>query len=135
MPEKVLKGGCLCGAVRYEATAEPLFEGFCHCRDCQRVSGTGHVPVIGVPKPAFSFSGKTTVYAVPGTAGGRHFCPVCGAQLFGMPGSAPDMVTIYIGSLDDPSVFAPTVAIFTRSRHAWDRNAMALTEFEALPPE
>ena len=135
MAEKVLVGGCLCGAVRYEARAEPLFEGFCHCRDCQRATGSGHVPVIGVPKPSFSFSGETTAYTIPGTAGLRHFCPICGSLMFGMPGNAPEMVTLYIGTLDDPSVFAPTAAIFTRARHAWDRNAIALHEFEALPPE
>lgn len=134
MTVKLLKGGCLCGAVRYEAAAEPLFEGLCHCRDCQRASGSGHVPVIGVPKPAFSFTGKTVAYALPGSTGGRHFCPACGSLMFGMPGTAPDMVTIYVGSLDDPSVFAPTVAIFTRERHAWDVPKTQLAEFEALPP-
>jgi hypothetical protein len=60
----VITGGCLCGAVRYQVVGIPLFAVLCHCRDCQRASGTGHVPVMGMPKSSFTVQGETKSYAV-----------------------------------------------------------------------
>ena len=133
----MVTGGCLCGAVRYQAAGSPLFAVFCHCRDCQRASGTGHVPVMGMSKSSFTVQGETKSYAVRGTSGLRsirHFCPTCGSLLFGTPEVAADAVTIYVGTLGDPSVFQPTAVMFKRDRHDWDITAGALTEFEMMPP-
>ncbi|HVY86636.1 MAG TPA: GFA family protein [Caulobacterales bacterium] len=131
----MITGGCLCGAVRYEARGEPLFNLFCYCRDCQRASGAGHMPVMGVAKEAFVCTGRVAVYppAAPGKSGGRHFCPQCGSLLFGMPASAPDQVTLYVGTLDQPERFEPTEAIFLRDRNHWDVSALALKGFHRLP--
>ena len=132
----MITGGCLCGAIRYQAHGSSLFAMLCHCRDCQRSSGTGHVPVLGMPRAQFKVAGATKIYALPGTTGLsaiRHFCPTCGSLLFGMPEAAPDAVTIYVGSLDDPSIFQPDTVLFTRSRHPWDRTMGSFQEFDALP--
>jgi len=56
---EMMTGGCLCGAVRYEAQGKALWAVHCHCRDCQRASGTGHVPSMGMPKSLFKVTGKT----------------------------------------------------------------------------
>jgi len=85
----------------------------------------------------FSFTGNTSSYATVGTSKGkavRHFCPVCGSLMFGLPESWPHMVSLYVGTLDDPSVFAPSIIVFASQRHEWDRIAAALPEFETLPP-
>jgi hypothetical protein len=132
----VITGGCLCGAVRYEAGGEPLFGLHCHCRDCQRASGTGHVPIMGVAKESFKVMGEIKAYANTGGSkrrAVRNFCPVCGSLLFGTPEIAPHLVTIYVGSLDDPSLFKPALVQFTRDRPAWDRTAGDLPEFTATP--
>ena len=63
----------------------------------------------------------------------RHFCPNCGSLLFGTPEVAPHVVTIYVGSLDDPAVFKPAYVLFTRDRQPWDMTAGALPEFETCP--
>jgi hypothetical protein len=60
--------------------------------------------------------------------------PVCGSLMFGLPESWPHMVSLYVGTLDDPSVFAPSIIVFASQRHEWDRLAAALPEFETLPP-
>jgi hypothetical protein len=62
----------------------------------------------GTPKyfDVMADSGKTTM---------RAFCAECGSRLFGEPGSAPDVVTIRVGSLDDPSRFWPSLDIYTAS--------------------
>jgi hypothetical protein len=133
----MITGRCLCGAVRYQVDGTPLYGVLCHCRDCQHASGTGHVPVMGMPKSSFSYQGETKSYVIRhdnGRSSIRHFCPICGSLLFGMTEIAPEAVSIYVGTLDDPSIFRPEAAMFTRNRHDWDITAGTLQEFEAMPP-
>jgi len=133
----MITGGCLCGAVRYQADGTPQYAVHCYCRDCQRASGTGHVPVLGMPKAFFKVEGETRSYAARGTSGlpsPRHFCPICGSLLFGTPESAPEVVSIYVGTLDQPSVFHPEAILFKRSRHAWDELVGSLAAYDGLPP-
>ena len=133
----IIAGGCLCGAVRYQAELAPQFAVLCHCRDCRRISGSGHVPVIGVPKSSFVVRGETKAYAARGGSGlaaVRHFCPVCGSLLFGTPEIVPEIVSIYVGSLDDPPVFQPDTVLFARDRHAWDATAGPFIEYATMPP-
>ena len=132
----MVAGGCLCGAVRYEADGEPLFSVLCYCRDCQKVSGSGHVPVMGMPRGSVKISGETKTYTNRGESGRmavRHFCPICGSLLFGTPDREHGDINLYIGTLDDPSVFKPTLAIFTRSRASWDSEKNGIPTFAALP--
>ena len=131
-----ITGRCLCGAVRYESAGEPLFSLVCHCRDCQRASGSGGVPVLGVPKGSFTFVGPTKQSKSIGGSGRpsiRNFCSECGSLLFGTPESAPELVTIYAGTLDDPTTFRPQNAIFTSQRPAWATLAMQLEEHPRMP--
>ncbi len=51
-------GGCACGAIRYECAAEPLYMGNCHCRDCQRATGSAYFVAVGVSAPAFRLIGR-----------------------------------------------------------------------------
>ena len=132
----MVAGGCLCGAVRYEVAGEPKFSVLCYCRDCQKAPGRRHVPVMGMPRGSVKISGETKTYTNRGESGRmavRHFCPVCGSLLFGTPDRERGDVNLYIGTLDDPSVFKPTCAIFVRSRAPWDRDANALPAHTALP--
>jgi len=96
----------------------------CHCRDCQRASGAGHVPVVGFEKSRFSVRGETRSFSSVGLSGRlavRHFCAHCGSLLFGLPEIAPDLVTLYAGSLDDPRDFKADYVQFLRDRRDWDR--------------
>jgi hypothetical protein len=129
-------GGCLCGAVRYEFDGEPVFAGHCHCRDCQRATGTGHVSVIAFPAAAVKFSGETRAFTSTGDSGQpitRNFCPTCGSLIYAQPSVMPGMVNITAGTLDDTSLFQPQAAIYTRSRPDWDRLATGVMEFETFP--
>ncbi|HWA01154.1 MAG TPA: GFA family protein [Caulobacterales bacterium] len=130
----MIEGGCLCGAVRYTARGEPIASLLCYCRDCQRASGSGHVPVMVVGKAGFVCTGPVAAYP-PATekSGGRHFCSVCGSLLFGLPESTPDQVTLYVGALDEPGRFQPTDAIFLRDRNHWDVSALDLNGHDRLP--
>lgn len=130
-------GGCLCGAVRYEAEGEPVFTGLCHCRDCQKASGSGHMPAMAMPRPAVKITGETKGFGVVGDSKRtltRNFCPTCGSIVFAEVEGRPEVILLPAGTLDDSSVFKPQVAIFTRSRPAWDQVPGGIPEFEAAPP-
>jgi hypothetical protein len=130
-------GGCACGAVRYECTAAPLFSLNCHCRDCQRETGTAFAPVLGVPKAAFTVTrGSPQYFALTAASGHtttRAFCAACGSPLFGLPGIAPELVTIRMGSLDDPGEFRPGQDIYTASAQPWDTMDPALPKVAKMP--
>ena len=119
-----LSGGCACGAVRYECTGEPLFSLNCHCRDCQRETGSAFAPILAVLKSAFTLTQGIAKYfeltADSGQKTRRAFCAECGSRLFGEPGSRPDLVMIRAGSLDDPSAFRPSRDIYTVRAQPWD---------------
>jgi len=129
-------GGCLCGALRYEVEGKPLYAGHCYCADCRKASGSGFIPFMGYSSSAVRFSGRTrisTTKSARGTDAVRNFCLVCGSLVFGGEVGKSEQFTIYAGSLDDPSSFHPTVAIFTRNRPPWAVIPSELTMFEGLP--
>lgn len=92
---------------------------------------------MGVPKSSFNATGETKTYAIRhanGRTSVRHFCPTCGSLLFGTAEIAPEAVSIYVGTLDEPSMFRPEAAMFTHDRSEWDVTAGKLVEFETMPP-
>jgi hypothetical protein len=130
-------GGCLCGALRYEVAGDPLNAGHCYCADCRKASGSGFIPFIGVASGDVSFSGQTLTHRSKARSGGdavRNSCAACGGLVFGGELGESDSFTIYAGSLDDPLLFSPTVAIFTRNRPPWAAIPPGLTIFEDMPP-
>ncbi|GAA0581208.1 GFA family protein [Rhizomicrobium electricum] len=132
------QGGCRCGAVRYEVTAEPIAVVDCHCRDCQYSSGTGFATIVLVPRPAFrQLSGTTQGHTVTADSGNkvtRHFCPTCGTPLFGENETKPGVLAIKAASLDDPSALKVMAAIFTKSAQPWSHLDPALPAFVGMPP-
>lgn len=128
-------GGCLCGALRYEAEGEPIYAGFCCCGDCQKASGSGFSPFMGFPAQAVRFSGPTRQFRSPSMRGEavRNSCPTCGGLVFGGVVGESDEHTIYAGSLDDKSAFEPRIAIFLRDKAPWVTLPPGLAEFETLP--
>jgi hypothetical protein len=132
----MMSGGCLCGQVRYETDAEPAWTAICYCRDCQRASGSGYMPVMGVKRADMRISGETKAFEVAAQRGPstRHFCPTCGSLIFGgVEGPADATMSVYVGTLDDPSAWSPQIAIFTRSRQPWGCAVAGATEYETMP--
>jgi hypothetical protein len=132
-----MSGGCLCGAIRYRIAGPPVFVGQCHCRDCQKATGTGHSTVVGVLETQFRVEGQPAVYSSVGGSGGqvrRHFCPVCAGRLYTSADSAGPVRMVQAGSLDQPNAVTPTVAIFVKDALSWDYIAPGMTKFDHLPP-
>jgi hypothetical protein len=131
-----IAGGCLCGALRYEAEGEPTFAGYCYCTDCRKASGSGFIPFMGFSASAVRFDGETRKFISKSARGGealRNSCPLCGSLVFGGEVGKDDSFTIYAGSLDDPSYFRPTIAIFAASRPTWVIIPPGLTVFDRMP--
>ncbi|MEJ0065911.1 MAG: GFA family protein [Caulobacteraceae bacterium] len=133
---KLITGGCLCGALCYEASAEPMFAGFCCCADCRKASGGGSIGFMGFAASVLTFTGPTRQFTSKAANGGdatRNFCPTCGGLVFGGIVGQSDSHTVYAGSLDDPAAFRPTMAIFNRDRPDWAPLPAGLTVFETMP--
>ena len=126
----------MCGAVRYECAGDPIAMGNCHCRDCQRATGSAFAAAVLVPVSAVRITGEVKYYEVTGDSGTvvyRGFCPNCGARLFGKPAASPDIIDIMAGSLDDPSWFRPQADIYTASAQPRDYMNPDLPKFPRMP--
>jgi hypothetical protein len=132
-------GGCLCGAVRYEADAEPVAFMLCHCRDCQYVSGGEPAAVVVVPKAALRVcqgDAELRSFAVMGESGkkvSRVFCRACGTPLFSDLEGMPHLMAVKAGSMDDPSWLKPTAFIWTKSAQPWAHLDPKIPNFEKQP--
>jgi len=87
-----IKGGCLCGAVRYTTEADPTSATVCHCRDCQKFTGSAFAALVRVPKEALTIEGTLRTFSSLGGSGNpilRHFCPECGSSIAEEPRTRP----------------------------------------------
>jgi hypothetical protein len=133
-----MTGGCLCGRVRYEAAGAPVFSLICHCRDCQRSSGSAYNAALRMPAAGFRITqGEPKLYVKTADSGNtvtRAFCPDCGSPLFIRVSTRPDLIGLRAGTLDDPSLFHPEAHIFVKSAQPWDHLDPALPKYDAYPP-
>ncbi|WP_018260934.1 GFA family protein [Methylobacterium sp. WSM2598] len=119
-----LTGGCACRAVRYEAEADPVLMLNCHCRDCQRATGSAYAALVVVPKATVRVQGTVKQHEVVGGSGKlvwREFCPSCGNPVSIRLEKMPGIVALAASSLDDPSIHNPRAEVFTESAQPWDR--------------
>ena len=117
---KSITGGCLCGAVRYEADGEPFNVTHCHCVDCRRGSGAAFVTWASFRRDDFQFTaGKPT--AVDWSGRQRLFCSLCGTPLAFTTGPAADEVDVTVCSFDHPEILAPGDHTWTEDQLPWVR--------------
>ncbi len=129
-------GGCLCGRLRWEAQGAPLYEGLCCCEDCRRASGSAFVGFQNYPADRARITGEvreSVARARHGGAAVRSACATCGSLVFGGRRGVDHQHTLYAGSLDDPTLFRPTLAIFAAHRAAWAPLPEGIALHAALP--
>jgi hypothetical protein len=105
----------------------------CHCRDCQRASGSAYAAILIIPTENLRLSGELRYHAVTserGTRTERGFCPTCGSPVAGKLGARPDLMFLQAASLDAPALFSPQMNIWTRSAPPWDQPDPKLPSFE-----
>jgi len=115
----MLKGGCACGRVRYEADGTPYNATICHCTDCRRSSGAPLVAWFSVPTAALRFTAGAPRRFASSAVAERGFCPDCGTSLTYQRHDLPEEIDITTASLDDPAQVPPQDHTWARSRLAW----------------
>jgi hypothetical protein len=122
--EDVYEGGCTCRHVRYRMTTRPLFVHCCHCRWCQRETGSAFVLNAMIEAERVELlSGDVDVVDTPSESGkGQKIsrCPRCRVAVWSNYAGAGDLIRfVRVGTLDEPDRLPPDVHIFTMSKQPW----------------
>jgi hypothetical protein len=108
---RVRRGGCSCGAIRFEVRGEPFVVGICHCLECRKATGAVAMVYANWPRAAFRATGEAREHV------GRSFCTTCGSRLFHLAG---EKVSIIVGSFDEaPSDLVPSHEGWIKRREPW----------------
>jgi len=127
---------CLCGKITYTASADPIFMGVCHCKDCQRATGSAFEAVVAVPEGAVNVSGTLKVVTVKGDSGKsihRSFCPDCGSTMMTRADLMPGAVMLTTGPMNDTSAFKPAMQIYCDSAQPWVQLGGEMQRFPKMP--
>ena len=118
-----LEGGCSCGWVRFRLTAAPMFVHCCHCRDCQRQTGSAFaINALMETDRITMLAGTPEPVSMPTDSGRPHDiyrCPQCKVAVWSDYGRRPYLRFVRVGTLDDPTAIVPDVHIYTRSKLPW----------------
>ena len=135
-----MQGGCDCGGVRYRIKASPMIVHCCHCRWCQRETGSAFVINALVETSALDVTGQTVMVDTPSASGkGQKIarCPKCHVALWShYPQAGSALAFVRAGTLDDPSAVTPDVHIFTSTKLPWvtlPQDAKIFAEFYDVP--
>lgn len=130
------KGGCYCGALRYEAEGAPVMQAQCHCRECQYITGGAPNLFMLMPRDGFTYvQGEPKSFTrsdldAPVT---RQFCATCGTHVATQRPGLP-FIVLKIGTLDDPAQFeGPKLAIYTIDKQSFHAIPDDLPAFERMP--
>ena len=125
-PERheALEGGCTCGHLRYRLAAEPMFVHCCHCRWCQRETGSAFaLNALVESGRVLLLAGTTEAVDTPSASGrGQTIvrCPRCRVAVWSHYAGAGEAVSfVRVGTLDDPDQLPPDIHIFTESKQPW----------------
>jgi hypothetical protein len=117
------EGGCLCGAVRYRLKEAPQATAVCHCKHCQKQSGSLFSFNLFLAEDDYEQRGATMVFEDKGDSGEpsyRHFCGNCGSPILTTVSTMPGQVLIKAGTLDDlERLPPPQVEIYTDRAVEW----------------
>ena len=127
-------GSCLCGTVRFNVTGD--FDQFflCHCRHCQKDTGSAHAANLFSHAATLSWqlgSDAVRSFTLPGTRHQKSFCTLCGSAL--PTAQTGGLVVVPAGCLDTAVTLVPTAHIFSSSKALWDDELGKVAQFDRLP--
>ncbi|MCX4174520.1 MULTISPECIES: GFA family protein [Paraburkholderia] len=129
-------GGCQCGQVRYRVTAAPLRTVTCHCKECQRQSGSAFGMSMIVSGESLKLTGELKQYTRIADSGNENtgfFCPDCGVRIFQQIKGREAVVVIKPGTLDETSWLRPTDAVWLKRKQDWVSVPDRVQHAEAQP--
>lgn len=134
----MITGSCLCGQLYYQLDETQAGAAFhCHCRDCQKVTGSGKATVVHLPEAALALHGEHKIYEKNGTDGStvrRGFCPHCGSQMLTFIAEIPGFVFVKAGTMDDSSWISMQANCWTASANSWSPVDTTIAGFAGNPP-
>jgi len=118
------EGGCTCRQIRYRVTSKPMYVHCCHCRWCQRETGTAFAlnAMIEADRVELTAGAPELVNTPSASGKGQKIwrCPTCKIAVWSNYGGAGDKVRfVRVGTLDDPDAMPPDIHIFTMSKQPW----------------
>jgi hypothetical protein len=122
--EQGMQGRCTCGDVRYQLTTDPMFVHCCHCRWCQRETGSAFVlnALIETDRVRL-MQGTPEIVVTPSNSGkGQNIarCTICRIALWSNYGGGGDLLRfVRVGTLDEPDRCPPNIHIYTMSKQPW----------------
>ena len=132
----VIKGSCSCGRVTYQSSADPVFTGVCHCRACQKATGSAFATVVAVPTASLTVTGTPRRVDGIGDSGKlthRDFCPDCGSTVTESADVMAGLTMVTVGTLDDPSWVTPSTQIYCDSAQPWVSLGGGFQSFAKMP--
>ena len=131
-------GGCLCGAIRYEVTGDPVRAAHCHCDDCRRATGASFATnVFFKEEDVKILQGTPSRYEHTADSGNtmtKEFCGNCGSQLFGIGSGSAGVKHVKVGTLDDASFVKPQIEVYTGKALPFTKLSDETEHFEAGRP-
>jgi hypothetical protein len=117
-----ITGGCLCRAVRYSASAQPIVTRQCWCRTCQYIGAGSSTVNVAFETKHVAITGELRRYASKADSGNamqRGFCSVCGTPVTSQADVRPHLIFLRAGTLDHPAIIAPAMNIWTKEAPQW----------------
>ena len=127
-------GRCRCGSVKFAALTEPFWRSYCHCNDCRRATGAPVTAFVGWRANECEFTGDTRKVTRLGAVE-RSFCSECGSPLDYRDDRLPGEIYVYLGVLDSPEDFPPTLHAFDGQRLPFMRIANELPRYNRFSVE
>ncbi len=125
-----LTGGCLCGAVRFQVTGEPMAVSHCHCKDCRRAAGAPFITWMTLKSGDFAYTAGAPKEYESSSGVRRGFCGSCGTTLAYRGATHPEEIDISAAALDDPEAVTPDDHLWIGSKLSWIELADGLPRLE-----
>lgn len=123
MREDENTGQCLCGTVQVAISGAPQFSVLCFCKDCQQISGGGHLPQVAIQRSEIEIEGEFATHHWKSETGNElhlSFCRDCGSPIFKGTSKMPDILFVAVGILERQDVFSAPNYAFAERRQCWD---------------
>ena len=117
------EAACSCGQLKVIAEGAPVRVSVCHCLACQRRTGSVFGVQARFARECVRILGRSSEFVRVSDEGGEactfHFCPECGATVYYLADSTPEMVAVPVGAFADPSFPTPRISVWEERRHGW----------------
>lgn len=113
---------CRCGSLKAECAEEPLRVSVCHCRECQRRTGSAFSAQARFPVGSVTVKGEMSTFVRTADSGSRltyQFCPSCGSTIAYEIDQWPDVIAVPLGAFGDEAFPSPAYSIYERRKRPW----------------